>query len=74
MNSELDRFPTSGFATADEAGQFLNISRAMVHSLIHQGKIPTARFGQRCVRIPWEWLRAQAGNSDTVRSQLKEGN
>jgi excisionase family DNA binding protein len=50
---------TSGFATATETAQFLHLSRAMVHKLIGEGKVPATRYG-RAVRIPWAWLRRQA--------------
>jgi excisionase family DNA binding protein len=46
------------FATAREAAGFLNISRAQVHALSHEGKIPARRYGN-AVRIPWTWLWAQ---------------
>ncbi len=49
----------AGFATVDEAAEFLSLSRAMVHKLIKAGLVPARRFG-RAVRIPWPWLRAQS--------------
>jgi excisionase family DNA binding protein len=49
-----------GFATTAEAARFLRLSKAMVHKLIHQGTMPSCRYG-RAVRIPWVWLRTQAG-------------
>jgi len=48
-----------GFATPVEAASFLRLSRAMVHKLIVDGKMPARRYG-RAVRIPWDWLTAQA--------------
>jgi excisionase family DNA binding protein len=50
-----------GVATAKEAASFLRLSKAMIHKLICEGKIPASRYG-RAVRIPWSWLRAQAGD------------
>lgn len=50
----------SGFATATEAAKFLLLSKAMIHKLIGDGKMPACRYG-RAVRIPWSWLRGQAG-------------
>lgn len=50
----------AGFATAMEAAKFLRLSKAMVHKLIGEGKVPACRYG-RAVRISWAWLRAQAG-------------
>jgi excisionase family DNA binding protein len=50
----------SGFATPAEAAKFLRLSKAMVHKLIGEGKMPACRYG-RAVRIPWSWLKAQAG-------------
>jgi excisionase family DNA binding protein len=49
-----------GFATPADAAAFLNLSKAMVHKLIGEGKMPVCRYG-RAVRIPWSWLKAQAG-------------
>lgn len=51
-----------GFATAVEAARFLRLSKAMVHKLVVEGKVPACRYG-RAVRIPWSWLRAQAGRA-----------
>jgi excisionase family DNA binding protein len=47
-----------GFATPIEAAKFLRLSKAMIHKLILEGKMPACRFG-RAVRIPWSWLTAQ---------------
>lgn len=51
--------PRVGFATTLEAAEWLSLSRGMIHKMIEAGEIPVRRFG-RAVRIPWEWLRAQA--------------
>jgi len=48
-----------GFATPAEAANFLRLSKAMIHRLIGEGRMPACRYG-RAVRIPWSWLRAQA--------------
>lgn len=56
------RSTRSGFATPAEAAQFLRLSKAMVHKLIGEGKIPACRYG-RAVRIPWSWLSAQAAKA-----------
>lgn len=50
----------AGFATAAEAALYLKLSKAMIHKLIGGGMIPACRYG-RAVRIPWSWLKAQAG-------------
>lgn len=47
-----------GFATVDEAAEFLSLSRAMIHKLISDDVIPARRFG-RAVRIPWSRLYRQ---------------
>ena len=52
----------SGFATPVEAATFLRLSKAMIHKLIAEGKMPASRYG-RAVRIPWIWLRAQTERS-----------
>jgi excisionase family DNA binding protein len=49
-----------GFAKIREAAQFLGLSLGTVNKMIHQGRIPAKRYG-RVFRIPWAWLRAQAG-------------
>lgn len=64
MQQEFTKTPamagvSSGFATPAEAAKFLRLSKAMIHKLIGEGKLPASRFG-RAVRIPWAWLRAQA--------------
>jgi excisionase family DNA binding protein len=59
MRKEKPSTESYGFATAGEAATFLRLSRAMIHKLIAQGKIPASRYG-RSVRISWTWLRAQA--------------
>jgi excisionase family DNA binding protein len=50
----------TGFATPAEAAHFLHLSKAMVHKLIGQGRVPVCRYG-RAVRIPWTWLKEEAG-------------
>jgi len=48
------------FATPAEAAKFLRLSKAMIHKLISVGTMPACRYG-RAVRIPWSWLKTQAG-------------
>ncbi len=57
VNSTAGQAP--GFATTAEAACFLKLSKAMIHKLIGEGKLPACRFG-RAVRIPWSWLSDQA--------------
>jgi hypothetical protein len=45
-----------GFATTEEAGRFLGLTRQAVSVLIFDGKIPARRYGKRALRIPWAWL------------------
>jgi excisionase family DNA binding protein len=52
--------PEAGFATANEAASYLKLSKAMIHKLIGENRMPACRYG-RAVRIPWTWLRSQAG-------------
>ena len=52
--------PTLGFATPGEAATYLRLSKGMIHKLIGEQKIPATRYG-RAVRIPWAWLRTEAG-------------
>jgi hypothetical protein len=47
-----------GFASAEEAGRFLNLSRAMITKETASGRMPHRRFG-RALRIPWSWLLEQ---------------
>lgn len=62
------RAQSAGFATSIEAARFLRLSKAMVHKLIGEGKMPACRYG-RAVRIPWVWLRRQAG-VDVIDPQI----
>lgn len=68
MRKEISAIPClertqrdAAFATAIEAASFLRLSKPMIHKMIGQGTIPVCRYG-RAVRIPWSWLRAQAGD------------
>lgn len=47
-----------GFASADEAARFLNVSRAMITKMTQNDSMPFKRFG-RALRIPWAWLLSQ---------------
>jgi excisionase family DNA binding protein len=47
-----------GFASAEEAGRFLCLSRPMITKLVNNGEMPHKRFG-RSLRIPWNWLLDQ---------------
>jgi excisionase family DNA binding protein len=51
-----------GFATAEEAGRFLGLSRPMITKLVANGSMPHKRFG-RSLRIPWSWLLEQVQQS-----------
>ena len=62
LNPMHEEKQKAGFATAAEAALYLKLSKAMIHKLIGEGKMPACRYG-RAVRIPWNWLRAQAGGS-----------
>ena len=56
-----DEPDTTVFATVGECAKYLNLSKGMVFKLIAEGKMPARRFG-RAVRVPWSWLRSQAGD------------
>jgi len=62
LNPMHEQRQKSGFATAAEAALYLKLSKAMIHKLIGEGTMPACRYG-RAVRIPWSWLKAQAGES-----------
>jgi excisionase family DNA binding protein len=49
-----------GFATTAEAAEFLKVSKSLVNKLVAEGKVPARRYG-RALRIPWAWLKAEAG-------------
>ena len=51
--------PRPALARASEAAKFLNISRPQIYKLINSGDVPVRRIGT-CLRIPWDWLEAQA--------------
>jgi excisionase family DNA binding protein len=46
----------SGFAKISEAATFLNLSKAMIHKMVRDGRIPSRRIG-KVYRIPWSWLK-----------------
>jgi excisionase family DNA binding protein len=48
-----------GFAKITEVAKYLNISKAMVNKMLHQGQIPYTKFG-KVYRIPWSWLKQAA--------------
>jgi excisionase family DNA binding protein len=45
-----------GFATLEQAGKFLAVSRAKLYVLMNAGAIKFAKIG-RCRRLPWAELR-----------------
>jgi excisionase family DNA binding protein len=45
-----------GFAKIAEVAMYLNISRAMAHKMVKDGRIPSQKIG-KVYRIPWSWLR-----------------
>lgn len=49
----------AGMASITAAANFLSVSRNHVYGMIHSGQIPATRFG-KSLRIPWQWLHAQA--------------
>jgi excisionase family DNA binding protein len=55
-----------GFASAEEAGRFLSLSRPMITKLVASGSMPYKRFG-RSLRIPWNWLLDQVEQSSNCR-------
>ena len=56
--------PKEGYAKVTEAAEYLNISKAMVNKMLHEGKIPYQRFG-KIFRIPWSWLTKEAESRST---------
>jgi excisionase family DNA binding protein len=52
------RVRSRGFATTDEAANFLGLTRHGLTKLIREGKIPARKFG-RVFRISWQWLCEQ---------------
>ena len=55
-----------GFASPEEAGRFLGLSRAMISKLTQNGTIPHIRLGGKSLRIPWTWLLAQVDEANGV--------
>ena len=55
-----------GFASAEEAGRFLSLSRPMITQLTQSGQMPYTRFG-RSLRIPWNWLLDQVEQSSPLQ-------
>ena len=48
-----------GLAAIPAAAKFLAVSKGKLYMMIHAGECPSRRFG-RSVRVPWDWLHAQA--------------
>jgi excisionase family DNA binding protein len=74
MNAKKQEAPAlqdprrEGFASAEEAGRFLSLSRPMITKLTANGTMPHKRFG-RSLRIPWSWLLAQVEQSNSTGSE-----
>ena len=47
-----------GFATTEEAAQFMGLTRQAVSLMCLDGRVPARRWG-RALRIPWVWLLEQ---------------
>src|SRR5579872_4729228 len=58
LSKHTNSTESTALATIPEAARFLNLSRAMVHKLVADGRVPACRFG-RAIRIPWSWLQSQ---------------
>jgi len=48
-----------GFASIEDAMEFLSLGRAKIYQLMNDGELAAARFG-RSRRIPWTSLHAYA--------------
>ena len=48
-----------GLCSIPDAAAFLSVSRGKMYSMLNAGDCPSKRFG-KSVRIPWQWLLAQA--------------
>ena len=48
-----------GLCSIPDAAEFLSVSRGKMYSMLNAGDCPSKRFG-KSVRIPWQWLLAQA--------------
>jgi excisionase family DNA binding protein len=55
----------AGFATIEQAQEYLSLSRATLYKLMDQGDLAYAKFGPKSRRIPWAALR-QYGERCTV--------
>lgn len=51
-----------GFATVDQAGAFLSLSRATIYNLMDAGELASAKFG-KSRRIPWSAIKAYAAKA-----------
>ena len=59
-NAELtSAVQRTGLASIPEAAAFISVSRGKMYAMINAGECPSKRFG-KSVRIPWQWLHAQA--------------
>ena len=57
--AEANPVVARGFATIEEAGDFLGLSRAKIYQLMDAGELRFARFG-RSRRLPWSSLHDYA--------------
>lgn len=65
MASIVAELPRQGLCSIPKAAEFLSISRAKLYQLINSGEVPSRRFG-KSVRVPWQWLHAQAAVDSEV--------
>jgi excisionase family DNA binding protein len=56
---EVAGLSTAGFATVEQAMQFLALSRSSVYALMDHGQIKSAKFG-KARRLPWRALHDYA--------------
>ncbi|MEJ7591121.1 MAG: excisionase family DNA-binding protein [Planctomycetaceae bacterium] len=63
--------PREGFATMKEAAEFMAVSKSYLYRLLHDGSIPSAKFGSQ-YRVPWAWLLAQVQSVTATTSEVSQ--
>lgn len=55
--------------TVDQAARMLGISRGLAYQMVHEGKLPTLRFGKRLVVPKWAIEHLLQGPQEAATSQ-----
>ena len=59
--------------TVDQAARMLGISRGLAYQMVHDGKLPSLRFGKRLVVPKWAIQRLLQEAQEAATSQRSDG-